>query len=153
MSTNPIFRWYHYAENFCRPTHCPICGAQVFFVRHNGGSVWFDSLGKPWPKHACFDTTYYHHRYYYREEEYGCNETVKVQELLLRYAERYGANSFGIVIEAEDLVKKRENRLRLWYANDKIYSIYINAVYDNTNLLGEIILVSGNEKYLLLTSM
>jgi hypothetical protein len=27
----------------------------VYFVRHNGGSVWFDSLGWPWEKHPCFD--------------------------------------------------------------------------------------------------
>lgn len=25
----------------------------MFFVRHNGGSVWFDALGQPWPKHPC----------------------------------------------------------------------------------------------------
>jgi hypothetical protein len=27
----------------------------VFFIRHNGGSVWVNELGWPWPKHACFD--------------------------------------------------------------------------------------------------
>lgn len=27
----------------------------VYFVQHNGGSVWFDELGQPWPKHPCFD--------------------------------------------------------------------------------------------------
>jgi hypothetical protein len=26
----------------------------VFFVRYNGGSVWLDALGVPWPKHACY---------------------------------------------------------------------------------------------------
>ena len=25
----------------------------MFFVKHNGGSVWFDALGFPWPKHPC----------------------------------------------------------------------------------------------------
>lgn len=43
------------ADDMCRPTTCPICGERVFFVRHNGGAVWFDELGYPWPKHACFD--------------------------------------------------------------------------------------------------
>lgn len=42
-------------EGFTRPTNCRECGARVFFVRHNGGSVWFDDLGWPWPKHGCFD--------------------------------------------------------------------------------------------------
>ena len=42
-------------ENFCRSSKCPKCGSPVFFIRHNGGSVWIDSLGYPWPKHSCFD--------------------------------------------------------------------------------------------------
>jgi hypothetical protein len=44
-------------EAFCRPTKCTSCGNQVFFVRHNGGSVWFDDLGWPWPKHPCYAAT------------------------------------------------------------------------------------------------
>lgn len=33
---------------------CPICGAVVFFyIAPNGGRVFFDSLGPPWPKHGC----------------------------------------------------------------------------------------------------
>ena len=43
-----------YHEDFCRPTVCQYCGADIFFVRHNGGSVWFDELGWPWPKHPCY---------------------------------------------------------------------------------------------------
>lgn len=43
-------------DDFCHRTKCPRCGASVFFIRHNGGSVWVDPpLGPPWPKHACFD--------------------------------------------------------------------------------------------------
>ena len=36
--------WHTYPneEDFCRPTRCPECDADVFFVRHNGGSVWLD---------------------------------------------------------------------------------------------------------------
>jgi len=44
-------------DSFCTPTNCPQCGSSVFFLRHNGGSVWVDFLGKPWTKHACFDKT------------------------------------------------------------------------------------------------
>jgi len=48
---------YYRTENLnrCYRTNCPECKAQVFFVRHNGGSVWFDSLGWPWVRHPCFD--------------------------------------------------------------------------------------------------
>lgn len=35
-------------------TLCPNCTEQVYFVRHNGGCVWLDELGDPWPKHGCF---------------------------------------------------------------------------------------------------
>jgi len=38
----------------CRPTHCPKCYAGVFFLRSNGGSVWLDEVGPPWPVHDCF---------------------------------------------------------------------------------------------------
>ena len=37
-------------------SHCPVCGDEVFFIRHNGGSMYFDPpLGWPWPRHGCFD--------------------------------------------------------------------------------------------------
>jgi hypothetical protein len=36
---------------------CPECDAPVFFYRSPyGGSVYFDELGVPWPKHPCMDT-------------------------------------------------------------------------------------------------
>ena len=43
------------SNDFTRPSRCPECGKDVFFIRHNGGSVWVDELGWPWPKHGCFD--------------------------------------------------------------------------------------------------
>lgn len=36
--------------------HCPVCGERVFFYQSpNGGRVFFDHLGWPWPKHPCTD--------------------------------------------------------------------------------------------------
>lgn len=36
--------------------HCPVCGESVFFYQSpEGGRVFFDSLGPPWPKHPCTD--------------------------------------------------------------------------------------------------
>ena len=40
--------------NCVKPSSCPECSADVFFVRHNGGCAWFDDLGPPWPLHPCF---------------------------------------------------------------------------------------------------
>lgn len=35
-------------------TTCPQCKGPVFFYRNEAGSrVFFDKLGKPWPKHGC----------------------------------------------------------------------------------------------------
>lgn len=45
---------YSDPRNRCYSTKCPECGEEVFFVRYNGGTVWFDELGSPWPKHPCF---------------------------------------------------------------------------------------------------
>lgn len=40
-----------------RMSNCPKCGQAVYFIRHNGGSVWLDPpLSPPWYKHPCFDT-------------------------------------------------------------------------------------------------
>lgn len=41
-------------ETITRQVRCPKCGTLVFFVRHNGGCVWLDDLGPPWPKHPCY---------------------------------------------------------------------------------------------------
>jgi len=36
--------------------YCPVCSQPVYFVEtENGGRVFFDELGPPWPKHPCTD--------------------------------------------------------------------------------------------------
>jgi len=56
-SAGSVSRWgrSEAAESACFKTLCPKgCGADVFFIRHNGGSVWVDPpLGWPWDKHGC----------------------------------------------------------------------------------------------------
>lgn len=44
-------------DSFVNPTAtCPVCGEQVFFYKSpDGGKVFFDALGPPWPKHQCTD--------------------------------------------------------------------------------------------------
>ena len=42
------------ADSQCIKTNCAQCGAAVFFIRHNGGSVFIDPpLGPPWYRHPC----------------------------------------------------------------------------------------------------
>lgn len=44
-------------ESYTVPNaRCPVCKASVFFyAASNGGRVFFDELGPPWPKHPCTD--------------------------------------------------------------------------------------------------
>ena len=44
-------------QDITKKTSCPICKEDVYFIRHNGGSVYVDDLGWPWPKHGCFDNS------------------------------------------------------------------------------------------------
>jgi hypothetical protein len=38
---------------------CPNCQAPVYFLKlSNGGRVFFDEIGPPWPKHPCTDYNY-----------------------------------------------------------------------------------------------
>jgi hypothetical protein len=44
-------------EPLTHPTLCPVCGAEIFFhTNGNGDVVFFDELGKPWPRHPCLTT-------------------------------------------------------------------------------------------------
>lgn len=51
------FQHWREASSYTTPNAtCPICGSKVFFYKSPyGGSVYFDGLGPPWPKHPCTD--------------------------------------------------------------------------------------------------
>jgi len=44
-------------SNYVNPNAiCPVCGEDVYYIEFwNGGRVFFDELGPPWPKHLCTD--------------------------------------------------------------------------------------------------
>ena len=51
------FEHWGKTESYTVPNaKCPVCQANVFFyAAANGGRVFFDELGPPWPKHPCTD--------------------------------------------------------------------------------------------------
>jgi hypothetical protein len=53
---HPVGYWQSPRSYTTPNAHCPRCPARVYFYRSPfGGSVYFDSLGPPWPKHPCMD--------------------------------------------------------------------------------------------------
>lgn len=50
-------RHYRKYETYITPNACcPVCRQKVFFYQSpDGGRVFFDALGPPWPKHPCTD--------------------------------------------------------------------------------------------------
>ena len=123
--------WTQSKANFCRPTYCPICNEMVFFVRHNGGSVWFDALGKPWPKHGCFDR----------------DQTVqRALWSLAKSAEGMSDPLYGLVIEAETNPDGSRHRIVIKCEDNKLVTAYISDIQSSSGLVGEIVIVSRKDK-------
>jgi hypothetical protein len=55
----PLPREWRKYESYVNPNaKCPVCGDAVFFYQSpDGGRVFFDELGPPWPKHPCTDNS------------------------------------------------------------------------------------------------
>lgn len=55
--STPAASPFRSAISYVNPNaHCPVCGKIVFYYQSpNGGRVFFDALGWPWPKHPCTD--------------------------------------------------------------------------------------------------
>ncbi len=46
--------WSRKSSHTIPNARCPVCQSRVFFYRSpDGGAVFFDELGPPWPKHPC----------------------------------------------------------------------------------------------------
>ena len=117
----------------CYPTKCSICGASVFFVRHNGGSVWFDHLGKPWPKHSCFSDSPNSHLFRHRLLELSDFRTVR----------------FGVAVR---IVSERIDGgvLEICYPNRQriSYRIIHSNMLDLIELLGQLIILTEKDAVL-----
>ena len=98
-------------ESSCFLTNCPDCGHRVYFIRHNGGSVWIDPpLGPPWYKHPCMDTTYMAAK--------GVRSPVVTESALAKFRQRDGL-IIGIVKEAEASASKRCSLINIETGKDQ----------------------------------
>ena len=102
-------------ESFTTPNAtCPVCGSTVFFYQSPyGGRVFFDSLGPPWPKHACTDNKHTPRKittstsiksisYSWQKNNWRpfiVNHTSKVDSKSIHIKGRLGVDSFSLYIE------------------------------------------------------
>lgn len=114
-------------DNFCSPSTCPICGESVYFVRHNGGSVWLDSLGYPWPKHPCFD-----------EDNYSINLKQNLNESDLTI--------FGVVIEVEATNPGFNGRIVVKCSDGTVINSIFNYEKDIKFWLGKLVVVKKKDE-------
>ena len=91
------FTWQYSESDCCAHSKCPRCGDAVFFVRHNGGSVYLDlPLGPPWPKHHCMDTS---------------TSSYSSIKILAAKAHQFPNMIFGIIVEAIVDIPGRSGRV------------------------------------------
>ncbi len=99
-------------------------------MRHNGGSVWFDELGPPWPKHACFDDGYYGSRL----------------RTTLREESRKNLNPvFGVVVETEVIEPGKSGRIVVRCSDGKIIDDTFNTELNLTHYVGTLVLIERTD--------
>ena len=129
-------------EEICKPTSCPHCGAMVFFIRHNGGSVWIDELGWPWPKHKCF--------------------IKDAEPKWVGYFEKNVAQSnkdnlfFGVVVDVKRIFQKKLGLSRIYLALDAGIRGRVIVIVDGTTseayLKGRLFVLDPSKTLLWLSS-
>lgn len=109
------------SEDFCKPSKCPRCGASVYFVRHNGGNVWLDSLGAPWPKHACFDDD--------------------IPSIIRHQLVEEKRTVFGVVMTVALIESSEDSIITVKCHNNKTITVKIGSQGDITKWLGRLVSV------------
>lgn len=122
--------WHHGDDDFCRPTACSVCGASVFFVRHNGGSVWFDELGWPWPKHGCFD-----------DDSTGS----RLRANLTGPSTRTVPPVFGVVIETVTTAPGEGGRIVVRCSDGTIIDEHFKTTLNLREIVGRLVMVEHSE--------
>ncbi len=123
--------------SFCRPTSCQYCGEHVFFVRYNGGCVWFDALGKPWPKHQCynnFSTNSAAVQIVYSQQD---KEVISVFQNHDKY---FPDAALGTVIYAEQI--QNDKHLNVLYTDNTEGRFRFHSEHSIFDIIDEILIMS-----------
>ncbi|WP_083387353.1 OST-HTH/LOTUS domain-containing protein [Salinicola sp. MIT1003] len=123
-------------ETLNHKTTCPMCGSDVFFIRHNGGSVWLDlPLSYPWYKHACFDS----------ETESSGRRNFLAQTIDER-KHRTSSTELFTIIQATTFPRSTTTNIKGWLAGENIYSLTVTG--DARILAGELCFIDISTKEL-----
>jgi hypothetical protein len=113
-------------EDFCKPSVCQVCGARIYYVRHNGGSVFFDALGYPWPKHSCYEDDFPEEFYYWMKE----------------LSKSRNHPHPGLITEFTAYQLKPISRLVVICERQKMFDIQVPALRDDFDFTREIVILA-----------
>lgn len=121
-------------ESECRWSACPKCGSGVYFIRHNGGSVWIEPpLGPPWERHPCF-------------EDHGRKVELASpisDELMARLGQTDGL-IMGVVRTCELSIDRKKTILQLVIGAAEPLVVLVNGGADT--LLGQLVIIHAAER-------
>lgn len=118
----------------CRKSSCPICHASVYFIRHNGGSVWIEApLGPPWQRHPCMTN-----------ETTGTKFAPLISpELKAQLGEHEGLVT-GVVGATEISKDRRKTILEIITGADETLSILVRGGADS--MLGQPVIIAPDDR-------
>lgn len=131
---------YDYSEqDFCTPSKCSYCGEGVYFIRHNGGSVWIDPpLGWPWNRHPCYYDIKINRNERYTDISIDFGVNIELAKninlgLIIREGNPFDTNNYTAL-----LIKQTSDKGRC-----------IAIKNPSTSLLGSLILIDSSAIYTL----
>lgn len=139
------------SSSSCYATQCPECGGEVYFIKHNGGSVWLDPpLGQPWHKHGCFEFNDERLRKNYQK----ANGLKKTLVSMTKNSNRGDRKILGVVVSVQFRMDQYDSvKTRIILKNNN-KNLELFVLGDGRGLLGELCFYSSkNQTISILSSM
>lgn len=120
-------------RDFAHASQCPKCAKPVFFIRHNGGSVWLDELGWPWPKHGCFDQPH---------------EAAYVFKAWTAKSSGLTNPRMAMITRIRDDLDFGDPIIEIRFPDSSRASLILRRTHDTSSLLGALVAVSQEDHFL-----